>query len=119
MVDDKFVTDMKTKANIFNEFFAEQCTPSKNNSVLPINQKFLTQSMLVSLDFNEDEILKITGALTMHKSHGHDPISIRMIQICDKSLLKFFYFKIQLSYLITQIHGKGLIYLGVKRMINN
>ena len=31
LVDDKFVTDMKTKANIFNKFFAEQCTPLKND----------------------------------------------------------------------------------------
>ena len=30
-----FVTDMKTKANIFNEFFAELCTPLKNNCVIP------------------------------------------------------------------------------------
>ena len=33
--DDKFVTDMKTKADIFNKFFAEQCTPLKNKSKLP------------------------------------------------------------------------------------
>ena len=38
LVDDKFVTDMKTKANIFSKFFAEQCTPLKNNSKLPSNQ---------------------------------------------------------------------------------
>ena len=47
-----------TKANIFNKFFAEQCTPLKNDSVLPINQMFLTQSRLGTLDFNENEILK-------------------------------------------------------------
>ena len=79
---------MKTKANIFNDFFAQQCTLLKNNSVLPINQKFLTQSRLVSLDFNEDEILKIIRALNIHKAHGHDDNSLRMINICDKSLLK-------------------------------
>ena len=33
--------------------------------------------MVVSLDFNEDEIL--IGTLNMHKSHGHDPISFRII----------------------------------------
>ena len=38
LVDDKFVTDMKTKAKTFNAFFAEQCTHFKNKSVLPINQ---------------------------------------------------------------------------------
>ena len=88
LVDNKHVTDIKTKANIFNEYFAEQCTLLKNSSVLPINQTFLTQSRLTSLDFNEEEILKIIRALNIHKAHGHDDISIRMIKICDKSLLK-------------------------------
>ena len=74
MVDNKFATDIKTKANIFNDFFAEQCTPLKNNSVLPINQNFLTQSRMVSLNFNEDEILKIIRALNIHKAHGYDDI---------------------------------------------
>ena len=75
MGEDKHATDIKTKANIFNECFVEQCKPSKNNSVLPINQTFLTQSRLTSLDFNEEEILKIIRALNIHKAHGHDDIS--------------------------------------------
>ena len=83
--DDKFVTDMKTKADIFNKFFAEQCTPLKNDSKLPSNQIYLTQSRLGSLNFNEDEILKIIRALNPHKAHGYDDIFIR---ICDKSLLE-------------------------------
>ena len=49
-------------------------------SVLPINQKLLTQSRLVSLDFNEDEILKIIRALNIHKAHVYDDISFRMIK---------------------------------------
>ena len=41
LVDDKFATDMKTKSNVFNTFFAEQCTPLKSDSKLPSNQIFL------------------------------------------------------------------------------
>ena len=89
LMDDKFVTDIRTKANIFNKFFAEQCTPLKNGSVLPVNQMFLTQARLKSLDFKEIEILKIIRALNINKVHGYDDISIRMIKICDKSLLLF------------------------------
>ena len=37
LIDNKFVTDIRTKANIFNTFFAEQCTPLNNGSVLPSN----------------------------------------------------------------------------------
>ena len=79
---------MKTKADIFNNFFAEQCTPLKNNSKLPSNQIYLTQSRLGSLNFNEGEILRIIRALNPHKAHGYDDISIRTINICDKSLLE-------------------------------
>ena len=56
MVTGKFGTDINPKACIFNNFFAEQCKPLKNDSVLPVNQIFPTQSRLSSLDFNEDGI---------------------------------------------------------------
>ena len=88
MIDDKFVTDIQAKAKIFNKFFTDQCTPLKNNSMLPTNQLFVTQARLGSLDFNEGKILKIIRALNINKAHGHDDISIRMIKICDESLLK-------------------------------
>ena len=79
LVDNKCVTDIKTNANIFKENFAQHCTLLKKSSVLSINQTFLTQSRLISLDFNEEEILKIIRALNTHKAHGHDDISIRLI----------------------------------------
>ena len=88
LIDDKFVTDIQAKANIFNKFFADQCTPLKNNSMLPTNQLFMTQARLRSLDLNEDEILKIIRALNINKAHGCDGISVRMIKICDESLRK-------------------------------
>ena len=86
MVYDNFVTAIKMKACIFNKFFAEQHTPLKNDSILPVNQIFLTQSRLSSLDFKDDEILKIIRAINIYKAH--DDISIRMMKICDKSLTK-------------------------------
>ena len=88
MIDDKFVSDIQAKANIFNKFFADQCTPLKNNSMLPANQLLVTQARLGSLDFDEGEILRIIRALNINKAHSHDDISIRMIKICDESLLK-------------------------------
>ena len=45
--DDKFVTGIKTKADIFNKFFAKQFTPLSN-------QIYLTQSRLGLLNFNDD-----------------------------------------------------------------
>ena len=49
---------------------------------------FLTQARPGSLDFNDGEIRKIEIALNVNKAHSHDDISIRMIKIYDKSLLK-------------------------------
>ena len=57
-------------------------------SNLPTNQIYLTQSRLGSLDFNKGELLQIIRALNINKAHGYDNISIRMIKICDRSLLK-------------------------------
>ena len=81
MVDNNFVTDMKTKANIFNAVFAKRYTPLKNNTVLFLHQVFLILSRSFSLDFIKDEILKIIKVLSIHKVHGHDSIYIRMIKI--------------------------------------
>ena len=77
LIDDKFVSDIPTKANIFNKFFTEQCTPLRKGSVLPVNQMFLTQARLKSLDFKEVEILKIIRALNINNNtHGYDDIPI-------------------------------------------
>ena len=122
LVNNNFIGDIKTKANIFNKFFAAQCTPLKNDSVLPINQMFLTQSRLDTLDFNENKILKIIRALRKHKAHGHDDISIRRIQICDRTLIKplIILFQNSVNIFVTQIYGKGLtLYLYIKKVINN
>ena len=57
-----------------------QCTSSKQND--------LTQARLKYVDFKEVQILKIVSVLNIKKKHGYDYIFIRMIKICDKSLLK-------------------------------
>ena len=48
----------------------------------------LTSSRRFTLDLNEKKIIKIIRNLNVHKAHGHDNISIRMIKICGKSILK-------------------------------
>ena len=40
-----------------------------------------------SIIFNDESILKIIRALDVNKAHGHDDISIRMIKLCDKSII--------------------------------
>ena len=59
----------------------------KQKQIFSTNPLFVTQAKLGSLDFTEGEILKIIRALTINKAHGNDDFSIRMIKICDKSIL--------------------------------
>ena len=88
LVNGQFVTDVKTKANIFNKFFCDQCTPLDNTSSLPLTQSYLTNKRLTSVHFTEDDILKVVRALDINKAHGHDDISIRMIKMCDSAIIK-------------------------------
>ena len=76
----KFVTDIKQKQIFLITFLL--------NNALLTDQLFMAQARLRSLDLNEGEILKIIRALNINKAHCHDGISIRMIKICDESLLK-------------------------------
>ena len=81
-------------------------------------------SRLVSLSFIEDEIRKISRAFNPHKTHGYDDISIRMIKICDKSLLEpliiLFKNSTKSSHYLEKIYGKDLlIYLYIRRMISS
>ena len=43
--DNKFVIDFRWKAELFNTFFAEQCTLPKNNSDVPKNLYFLLKNV--------------------------------------------------------------------------
>ena len=122
LVDNNFVTNIQTKANIFNKFFAQQCTPLENSSVLPVNQKFLTQSRLNFIDINENEVLNIIRALNIHKAHGYDDISIIMMKMCDKSLLKPLTLLLENSIKSScypDIWKRSNIIAVHKRMINN
>ena len=85
---DKFVTDFKEKANIFNNFFANQCSIVSNNSELPVTLTRKTQESLSTIGFSTDNILKINRSLDPNKAHEHDMISIRMIKICDSSICR-------------------------------
>ena len=88
LINNKFVTDLKGKANIFNHFFSKQCTPLANGSKLLENQVYLTNSRINSVPFSDDLVINVIRNLNVNKAHGHDDISIRMVKMCDESLLR-------------------------------
>ena len=80
------ISNFSKKAELFNKFFASQCTPLLNTSTLPP----LTSRMdkrLSSLKINENDILSIIKRLNSNKSHVWDKLSIRMIKMCNKTLV--------------------------------
>ena len=88
LINNKILSDFTEKVNLFNEFFATQCTPLPSSSVLPSAISFKTQSRLSSINFEKEDILKIIRNLNVNKAHGHDNISIRMLKICDSVLVE-------------------------------
>ena len=65
--ENRFVTNFKEKAELFNSFFAKQCSVTDNRYI---------------------DIEKVIQSLDPNKAHGHDMISIRMLKICGKSIIK-------------------------------
>ena len=74
--ENKFIINFKKKAELFNIFFANQCTLLNNSSVLPNNLAKLTNKSLDTVNFSTDGISKIINTLDPNKAHGHDMLSI-------------------------------------------
>ena len=87
MVNNNLISNFREKANIFNDFFIQQCQPIANNGILPTNQIFYTQNRLTDFDVC-GKILKLINRLNPHKAHGHDGISIRMVKLCNLIVTK-------------------------------
>ena len=77
--ENKFVTDFKEKAELFDYLFVNQCS---------LNLPQLTNKCLDSLHFSSSDIAKIISHLDPNKAHGHDMLSIRMIKLCGNSICK-------------------------------
>ena len=103
LISNKLISDFKVKANHFNYFFASQCKPLNNNSKLPENQTYVTNTKLSSVKFEDTEIINIIRSLNVIKAHGHDDISIRMLQICDCAIVK------PLSIIFTKLYNSKYI----------
>ena len=67
---DKFFTDFKEKANIFNSFFANQCYIASNNSDFPVTRTRKTHESLSTIDFSTDDIQKLLETSTQIKPTG-------------------------------------------------
>ena len=81
-----FVTNFRIKAELFNSFFASQCSLIKNDSKLPSHLNYKTDNRLLTANFSSNDIAKILQNLDPNKAHGHHKISICMLQLCGNSI---------------------------------
>ena len=88
LINNKLESDFKIKANYFNSSFASKCTLLINNSAIPNSLNYISKARLSSFCINEEAIPEIINALNINKAHGHDDISIWMIKLCGKSVVK-------------------------------
>ena len=83
--NDEIVFDYAKKAELFNDYFANQCTPLDNASVLPPFE-YKTLHRLSTFSITNEMIINIIRSLDPNKSSGWDNISSHMIKICDSSI---------------------------------
>ena len=88
LINDELITDFEAKANIFNKYFASQCTAINNNSVLPSTLNHLTDDKLSSFNISSEVIFQLIKNLDPNKAHGHDEISVKMLKLCAPSVCK-------------------------------
>ena len=88
LVNNKLISNFKEKANHFNAFIASQCTPVSNDSALLSTTNSVSNVSLSSFQFKVQDIPKIIRSLNYNKAHGYDDISIRLLKICDSSIVK-------------------------------
>ena len=86
--ENRFITDFKEKEELFNSFFAKQCSLIRNDSELPTSLTFYTNNRLSTVSFSHEDIGKIIQNLNPNKANGHDNISIRMLKICGSTIYR-------------------------------
>ena len=88
MIENDFaISDFTTEVNLFNNFFASQYSPVVNLSTLP-NFSYKIQKRISNIEIKEDDVLLIIKNLNPNKTHEWDNVSIRMIQLCGKPIVK-------------------------------
>ena len=67
LVNDEMISNFSKNTELFNKFFASQCTRLSNTSTLP-PLTIRTDKRLSSLKINEDDILSIIKSLNSNKN---------------------------------------------------
>ena len=86
LVDGRFISDYREKANLFNNFFATICTPIKTTVYLLLPILLMTNTRISYFPFSNRDIISVIKTLDLSKSHGYDNVSVRIAKICSGSV---------------------------------
>ena len=89
LINNKFVSKFKTKANYFNRCFNQKCTSISTDRSIPFYVNRASTETVTTINFDEQLISKIIVALNPDKTHDSIPKFFSMI---FRSSLKPFYF---------------------------
>ena len=78
--NNQFVVDFQEKSELFNSFFAKQCIHIETGSNLLTQILRKTSESLNTINLTEDDVLSVIRKLDPNKAHGHDQISICILQ---------------------------------------
>ena len=87
LANDKLFINFSEKANIFNEFFRQQCRPISNDSTVASSYKYHTDERIICFNFVSDKHLKKKNNFRYNKANGYDGVSIRMSKLSSQSIL--------------------------------
>ena len=82
------IINFKEKAELFNSYFAKQCSLIGNNSELPTSLTFYTDNRLSTISFSHENVGKIIGNLNPNKAYGYDNISTHRLKICGSTIYR-------------------------------
>ena len=78
--ENRFITDFKEKAELFNSLFSNQCSLLKNCSKLPTNLRYVIDKKLRTINFTTDNIEKLLQVLIQVKPM----VMITSVYVCLK-----------------------------------
>ena len=83
--NNKYISNFRQKANIFNDYFANQCKILDNGSILP-DVAYKTNASVYHINITINQICDIINKMNSNKAGGYDEISVRMLQLCPSEV---------------------------------
>ena len=88
LINNEFISNFKTKVNYFSRSFNQQSTTISMDCSIPSSVNLVTNETVTKINFDQQLISKLIVALNTNKAHGHDGLSVRMLQMGSDSIPK-------------------------------